>query len=56
MLAELAAASPHELVIFSASSLIGCVLRAKRKKKNHPNVCVLLCTCVHVGVCDSAIL
>lgn len=49
MLAELAAASPHELVIFSASSLIGCVLRAKRKK-NHPNVCVLLCTCVHVSM------
>lgn len=41
MLAELAAASPHELVIFSASSLIGCVLRAKR---------MYVCCSVHVSM------
>lgn len=47
MLAELAAASPHELVIFSASSLIGCVLRAKRKKKIIP---MYVCCSVHVSM------
>lgn len=50
MLAQLSAASPHELVIFSAFSLIIFTPEAKRTFTVH--VCV--CRRVHVGVCEPA--